>query len=71
MASEQTTGTKDELYDLISIAYHNVQGAWNYDRYIDDARDRGDDELAAFFEDVKDTHAEIGDRAKNLLADRL
>lgn len=71
VADAQTTRTKDELYDLISIAYHNVQGAWNYDQYIEDARERGDDELADFFDDVKETHAEIGERAKGLLSDRL
>ncbi|HEX2026538.1 MAG TPA: hypothetical protein VHF25_00910 [Nitriliruptorales bacterium] len=71
MANEEVTGTRDEHYDLISVAYHAMHGAWNYDRYIRDAEENGDDELADFFRQIKEEDAQRGERAKQLLAKRL
>jgi hypothetical protein len=32
-AGKQKTGTSDPTYNLISVAYHALQGAENYERY--------------------------------------
>ena len=46
---EQTTGTCDEHYNLISVLYHALHGADNCDTYALDAEAAGKDELATFF----------------------
>jgi rubrerythrin len=71
MANEQVTGTRDEHYDLISVLYHATHGAWNYDQYVDDAQQAGDEELAQFFRDVKEQNRQRSEHAKQLLATRL
>ena len=69
--SGSPTGTRDKHYDLVSVLYHATQGAWNYDQYISDAQDEGDDELAQFFRDVSKENAARAKRAKELLQTRL
>jgi len=71
MSIEQKTRTSNAAYDLVSVIYHALQGAETYDRYIADAEDRGDGELADFFREVRDRNCDIADRAKALLPDRL
>jgi rubrerythrin len=65
------TGTKDEHYNLVSVLYHALQGGETYEKYIRDAEEAGDDELAAFFRQVQDEDHQRADRAKKLLADRV
>ncbi|MFO7777272.1 MAG: hypothetical protein R6V28_02860 [Nitriliruptoraceae bacterium] len=71
MPNENVTGTPDQHYDLISVLYHAVHGAWNYDQYIADAEVAGDEQLAAFFRDVATQNADRAARAKQLLKDRV
>jgi hypothetical protein len=71
MTIEQKTGTSNPTYDVVSVLYHALQGAETYDRYIADAEQRGDQELADFFGDVQARDREIADRAKRLLHARL
>lgn len=63
------TGTRDEHYDLVSVLYHALQGADVIDRYIKDAS--GDEELAGFFQQVKQGYTRTADQAKKLLVDRI
>lgn len=65
------TGLRDDRYDLISVLYHATHGAWNYDEYVSDAEEAGDDELAQFFRDVKQQNADRAQRAKELLKGRI
>jgi hypothetical protein len=65
------TGESDELYGLVSVLYHALQGAETYARYVEDARRSGDDELSEFFEECQDEEVDRADRAKELLATRL
>lgn len=71
MGSEKITGAHDQQYDLISILYHATQGAWNYAHYIEDAEEKGDQELVDFIKDVRDKNADVAQRAKDLLKARL
>jgi uncharacterized short protein YbdD (DUF466 family) len=66
-----TTHTSDKTFDLISVAYHALQGAETYDQYIRDAEGRGDQEAAEFFRDAQDKQVQAADRAKQLLQTRL
>jgi hypothetical protein len=63
----RTTGARDVEYNLISIAYHALQGAETMDMYVSDAERSGDQELAAFFREVQDQNRRISERARTLL----
>ena len=69
--SEHTTGTKDEQYNLASVLYHTLQGAETYERYIYDAQQAGDQELAQFLREVQAEDRRRAERAKELLRQRL
>jgi rubrerythrin len=68
---DRVTGTPDEHYDLISVLYHALEGAMTYEIYMQDADDIGDEELARFFQEVKEQSTQLAERAKTLLAKRL
>lgn len=65
------TGTRDVVYDLVSIIYHALQGAETYAMYVTDAEQAKDGELAQFFQKVQQEEQARSDQAKKLLADRL
>ncbi len=64
---EQTTGTRDEHYDLISVLYHALHGAENCNIYALDAEAAGEAELSGFFREAGVTQARLAERAKGLL----
>ena len=64
---EQTTGSRDEHYNLVSVLYHALHGAENCDRYAADAEVTGDEQLAAFFREAQVMQAQLAERAKELL----
>ena len=66
-SGEQTTGTRDEHYDLISVLYHALNGADTCDRYALDAETTGDERLAAFFRETQVMQSQIAERAKGPL----
>jgi hypothetical protein len=70
-SSQGNTGTGDVTYNLVSILYHTLQAAETHDQYIRDAEESGDQDLAAFFREVKDENTRRADRSKELLARRL
>jgi hypothetical protein len=65
------TQERDDVYGLVSVLYHALQGAENYAKYAQDARSSGDDEVIEFFEECQAEEIERADRAKELLAARL
>jgi len=62
---------RDELYGLVSVLYHALQGAETDEQYVADAKRAGDDELAAFFIECCERQAALADEAKSLLSERL
>ena len=66
--SQGNTGTRDITYDLISTAYHLLQGAETVTRYIEDAEQEGNQELAQFFRETKDEYTSRASKAEQLLA---
>jgi hypothetical protein len=69
-----TTGelsTEDQVYGLVSVLYHALQGAETSEQYIDDAERAGDEELVRFFEQCREQDSERASRAKALLAARI
>src|SRR5215212_12163219 len=67
---ERATGTPDTIYDLASVLFHALEGGASYDRYIRDAEEAGDRELAEFFRRVRDEDGTRADEARLLLAER-
>lgn len=65
--SQGDTGTRDITYDLISTAYHLLQGAETVALYIADAEQEGDQDLVQFFRETKDEYTRRAERAKQLL----
>lgn len=68
---EQSTGTRDENYDLISVLYHSLEGASTYEIYAQDAEEAGDQELIEFFQQLQQEERRRAERAKQLLAQRI
>ena len=64
---EQTTGTRDEHYNLVSVLYHALHGAENCETYALDAAAAGRDDLLTFFREAQVVQAEMAERAKELL----
>jgi hypothetical protein len=64
---EQTTGTRDEHFDLISVLYHALHGAENCNTYALDAEAAGENELVGFFREAGIVQARLAERAKALL----
>jgi rubrerythrin len=65
------TGTPDPVYDLISVAYHALQGAETYEQYAQDAQQQGDQELADYFRKTQRQFQQSAGEAQRLLASRL
>ena len=66
--AQNATGTPDATYNLISILYHALQGAETYEQYIRDAQQRGNNDLAQFFQEVQQQDARRAQRGRELLA---
>ncbi len=64
---EQTTGTRDEHYNLVSVLYHALHGAENCDIYALDAEAGGRIELSDFFREAQAIQRQLADEAKDLL----
>jgi len=64
---EQTTGTRDEHYDLVSVLYHALQGADTCNVYALDAEAAGDERLATFFREASVMQTQLAERAKGML----
>ena len=58
---EQTTGTRDEHYNLVSVLYHALHGAETTEAYILDAAAAGDERLADFFRETQATQRELAE----------
>ena len=67
----EKTGTRDRDFDLVSLLYHQLEGAATYSRYADDARDAGDEESRTFFARARDSARSMAEEAKRLLKARL
>jgi hypothetical protein len=64
---EQTTGTCDEHYNLVSVLYHALHGAEAMEAYILDAEAVGDERLASFFREAQAMQRRLAERAKGML----
>ena len=68
---DRGTGTSDPTYNLISVAYHALQGAETVEMYMRDAKESGDKDLLKFLRQVHRGYVQRAEQAKELLAQRL
>ena len=59
------TPADDIVYDLVSIQYHAMQGAYVYDKYLQDAAEHED--VADFIRQCRDEDARRATRCHELL----
>src|SRR5690348_9349178 len=71
LAKQPGEPTEDQVYGLVSVLYHALQGVQATEQYMDDAERSGDADLVRFFESVRDQQADVATQAKQLLADRV
>ena len=64
---EQSTGTRDEQYNLVSVLYHALKGADICDLYALDAEAGGRTDLYEFFREAHAAQTQLAERAKELL----
>ena len=64
------SSTEDQVYGLVSVLYHALQGVQACEQYIEDAEKANDDALVTFFEECRDQQNERASRAKALLVER-
>ncbi len=64
---EQSTGTRDEQYNLISVLYHALKGADICDLYALDAEAGGRTDLYEYFREAHAAQSQLAERAKELL----
>jgi hypothetical protein len=62
---------KDKDYDLISVIYHASQGCETTRQYSSDAQRENDKEAAAFFNEALKLNAQLVQKGKKLLKQRL
>jgi rubrerythrin len=67
---ESATGISNARYNLVSVLYRALEGGATYDKYIQDAEQEGDQELAQFFRQVQQEDAQRAQQAKSLLDNR-
>jgi len=63
--------TEDQVFGLVSVLYHSLQGAQACEQYTGDAERAGDDELVKFFEECRSAQNASALRAKQLLVERM
>ncbi len=67
--SQQSTGTSDPTYNIISVLYHALQGAETIQQYLDD--EGTEQELREYFERVQQGYRRAAEMGKQLLVQRI
>jgi hypothetical protein len=70
-SGEQSTGTKDTTYTLVSVLYHALQEAETSVTYLQDAEEAGDQELMQFLREAQAWQRYLASQAQALLTQRL
>ena len=68
---ESATGFSNTRYNLVSVLYHALEGGATYDKYVQDAENEGDQELADFFRRAQNESKKGAEQGKDVLRKRL
>lgn len=71
MPMDEATGTPDELYNLVSLLYHELKQAETCAKFVADAEASHDIELVNFFSECQDVSRDLIERSKALLRARI
>ena len=72
MASEErATGTPNHVYSAVTALSNILEAGAQYETYINDAEQAGDDELAGFFREAQEEDQRRAEQLKQLLNTRL
>ncbi|MEV1333210.1 hypothetical protein AB0J20_26965 [Micromonospora costi] len=71
MTKEQMSPVKDKNYDLIRTLQMSLEHVYRMETYINDAEQRGDNELADWFRMIRDNNRKAGDQGKQMLMARM
>jgi hypothetical protein len=69
--SKPESGTKDKLYDLVTVTQLCLEHVWRLEQYAQDAEREGDDQLAKLFRRMQEHSRKGGEECKSLLRQRL
>lgn len=69
--AEQVTGVRDEHFNLVSVLYHTLEEGDLLQRYIHDAEQANDSELADYFRQIQDQDRQRAQQATSLVLKRL
>ncbi len=69
--SQQTTGTSDPLYNVVSVYYHALKAAADAQQFIHDAQQAGDQQLVQFFQQSQQNARQAAEQAKATLQQQL
>lgn len=65
MSEQSRTAIPNEVYNLVSVLYHALEGAQTYDKYAQDAG--GNQQLADFFRTAKSQDGQLQRLLRSLL----
>ncbi len=65
--TQSNTGISNTQYDLISVLYHALEGSQTHGKYVQDAQQSGNQELAQFFQQVQQEDNARAQKAMQLL----
>ncbi len=68
--TQSNTNVSNQQYDLVSVLYHALEGGQTYSKYVQDAQQAGDQELAQFFQQIQQEDSTRAQKAMQLLAKR-
>ena len=68
---EKETGIANITYNLIAVIHHTAEGTVQYDAFIKDAEEAGDNDCATFFRETQQAAKTTAEKAQTLLAKHL
>ena len=71
MAAEPESPVRDKNYNLIWALEASLHNIWRLEKYIEDADQEGDGELAEWFRKIQHNNRKAGEQGKRMLAERL
>ncbi len=66
--TQSSTNVSNHQHDLVSVLYHALEGAQTYSKYIQDAQQAGNQELAQFFQQIQQEDNARAQKAMQLLS---
>lgn len=61
------TGTPDHIFNLVSVLYHALESSTTNQKYIQDAKQAGNNDLVQFFQQIQQEDRQRAQKAQQLL----